>query len=332
MTPPTSLPAAILGAGLMGGWHADAAARAGGGVVAVYDRDNGRAGRLARRHGARVATSSADAVSGAAVAHVCTPPATHDALAREALAAGAAVLCEKPLAETAEETRALLDAAEAAGRSLVPVHQYVFQPGALEAASLLPSLGTLLHVECYAASAGAEGEGAPSPDEVAASILAHPLSLIARLSPALAEPARWSAERPRAGELRATAGGMPSAAIVISMAARPTANSMRLVGEGGTVHLDLFHGFAVVERGGAATRGAKLARPFAVASRAAGAAGANLARRALRGETAYPGLRELVRRAYDAVRSGGPPPIAAREVLAVAAVRDAILAAAGVRL
>jgi hypothetical protein len=45
-------------------------------------------------------------------------------------------------------------------------------------------------------------------------------------------------------------------------------------------------------------------------------------------EAAYPGLRELVRRTYDAIDSESPPPIEARETLAVALARDAIIKAA----
>ena len=50
------------------------------------------------------------------IVHVLTPPQTHDALVRQALAAGAHVICEKPMTGTADETAALLDTAAAAGR------------------------------------------------------------------------------------------------------------------------------------------------------------------------------------------------------------------------
>ena len=49
-------------------------------------------------------------------------------------------------------------------------------------------------------------------------------------------------------------------------------------------------------------------------------------RRAARGETAYPGLRELIRRTYASIADEAPPPITPEETLAVAAARDAILA------
>src|SRR5690606_27166749 len=60
------------------------------------------------------------------IVHVLTPPQTHAPLVRQALAAGAHVICEKPMTGTAEETGALLDAAAAAGRVLVESRNLLF--------------------------------------------------------------------------------------------------------------------------------------------------------------------------------------------------------------
>ncbi|CAN5724517.1 hypothetical protein BH23GEM3_BH23GEM3_10100 [soil metagenome] len=91
---------------------------------------------------------------------------------------------------------------------------------------------------------------------------------------------------------------------------------------------DIEHGFCVVESG-TVSRTRKLLRPFHHSALFFTAAAQNLGKRALRREPAYPGLRELVRRFHAAADSGGPPPIAARETIAVAAARDQLLAAAG---
>ena len=98
-----------------------------------------------------------------------------------------------------------------------------------------------------------------------------------------------------------------------------------MTGTNGTAHVDLFHGFAAFE-GGGHSRGRKLARPFARGAGTLAHAGENLVRRAARGETAYPGLQELIRRTYASIDSGDPPPVTAAETRAVAAARDAILA------
>src|SRR5207237_77261 len=49
---------------------------------------------------------------------IVTPPAFHREQALDAFAAGAHVLCEKPIAMNAAEARAMVDAARAAGRFL----------------------------------------------------------------------------------------------------------------------------------------------------------------------------------------------------------------------
>jgi len=60
---------------------------------------------------------------------VATPPNTHRDIVLAALRAGKDVLCEKPLALTWEDCKAMLDAAEAAGRRLVIAHQHLWADG-----------------------------------------------------------------------------------------------------------------------------------------------------------------------------------------------------------
>ena len=59
---------------------------------------------------------------------VCTPPSSHLPLAVWALQQGFHVLCEKPVAVTRADAAALAVAARAAGRVVVPCHQYRFNP------------------------------------------------------------------------------------------------------------------------------------------------------------------------------------------------------------
>jgi len=92
------------------------------------------------------------------------------------------------------------------------------------------------------------------------------------------------------------------------------------------MHADLFHGF-VFDDQRKLSRAGKIIRPFGNAAGTFGAATINLARRTLRREQAFPGLRELVRLFYDAIRSGSAPPISVAETLDVAAERDTIMRA-----
>ncbi|HZU81552.1 MAG TPA: Gfo/Idh/MocA family oxidoreductase, partial [Polyangiaceae bacterium] len=59
---------------------------------------------------------------------VTTPPSEHARIARDALSRGLHVLCEKPLATTAEEARAMASSAREARRVLFPCHNYKHAP------------------------------------------------------------------------------------------------------------------------------------------------------------------------------------------------------------
>jgi predicted dehydrogenase len=325
------LRAAIVGAGLMGQWHAHAVARVGGTVAVIVDPVRARALRLARSHPEARLAPQLDALApgDVDVVHVCTPLESHAPLVRAAVERGCHVLVEKPLSATREATAELLRLAESRGVLLCPVHQFLFQPGVLRLSELLPRILPLRHVDYVAASAGADGRSDAERDRVVLDILPHPLSLLERIGPDSIQSIDWQLQHPVPGELRASGRmGTASVSLLVSLGGRPTRNTLRLIGGGGSVHLDLFHGFAVAEPG-AASRRHKILHPFALSGATAFGAARNLAVRAMRVELAYPGLRELVRRFYAAVRDGGPAPISAEETLAVATVRDRLAGCVG---
>jgi predicted dehydrogenase len=71
------------------------------------------------------------------VIDVCTPNRTHAAIVLAALGSGKHVLCEKPLATTAEEVRAMRDAAGRAGRLLMAAQHFRFDPAARQLKALI---------------------------------------------------------------------------------------------------------------------------------------------------------------------------------------------------
>ncbi len=329
MGQPRPLRAAIIGAGLMGRWHAEAARRAGAKITTVADNDPRRSASLARQFGARAISRLEDALSpdAADVVHVCTPSETHADLIRKALSARLHVLTEKPLTSNAGLTAELLALAESAKVLLCPVHQMLFQSGVTRMLEKREEIGPICQLAAVICSAGADGSDDRVRDRLAFDILPHPLSLAARIIPSGITGARWRASRPAAGEVQVIGSvGAVGIAILISTHGRPTRNTLRVTGEGGSWHSDLFHGFGFQEVG-SLSRLSKLARPFSVAGSTVAAASDNLFRRALRTEPAFPGLRELVRQFYDAVRAGGQSPVAPPEALEVAAARDTIVTA-----
>ena len=325
---PASLRVGVVGAGLMGRWHAHAVARVGGRVVAVIDPNAERARALADRLPARpVATSDlARALHEhrIEVVHVCAPLSSHEAIARQAIDAGVHALVEKPLAPDAAVTARLHALAAERGVELCPVHQFLFQRGVLDAATALAGLGPIRLIDVVACSAGADRAGDDAREQVAIDILPHGLALARRLLSAPLGDVRWQVGQGPMGEIRATGdvAGV-SVTLTVSMRSRPTENSLTVRCDRGTVRANLFHGYATIERG-TPSRLDKIGRPIVGSTLVLGAAVGNLVERAVSRDVAYPGLAELVRRFHLACARLGPAPISADDSIDVARARDGI--------
>jgi predicted dehydrogenase len=321
--------AAIIGAGLMGRWHADAVRRIGGRVAIIVDPDEVARHALGRRHpGARLVPDfdAALLATTSTAAHICTPVSTHAAMATALVGAGIHALVEKPLTASAESTTTLMAAAQARGVVVCPVHQFLFQGGTRRLLRWLPTLGTVRRVEFSTCSAGALGDDAASLDDLIGEVLPHPLALFRAILGTPLERVNWQTAHPTPGEFRALAtAGSAILDVAISAHGRPTENTLRVVADEGSVTVDLFHGYAT-RHSSTVSRRAKITAPFVKSGKAFGGASANLVLRVARREPAYPGLRELVRAFYAAIGSGGPAPIEPDAVTDVAISRDRLLA------
>lgn len=321
---------AIVGAGLMGRWHAATARRLGARVVAIVDPDPARASALAAHHGARVLADVAGLLEAPrpAVAHVCSPLASHAASCEALLGAGCHVICEKPLAATAVEVERLLGRAGAVGRSLLPVHQFASQRGVASVSRRAATLAPLSRVSIDICTAGADGGDSSRRNELLLDALPHPLSVLRTWWPDCSLAGLdWHVQHPQAGELLASADIAGATAVIgISCSARPPEASACLRGAGGTARVDFFHGYATFD-GAAVSRGQKVLRPFAHSVRNVAAAGTNLLRRTVDWEPAYPGLRDFVRSCYRHFDGTGLPPVSVADVLDVYRARDIIRAA-----
>ena len=118
-----SLAVGVIGTGVMGAEHARLLRKAASGahLAAVCDADMARASAAAQ--GAAVFTDAhalidSDLVQAVVIA---SPDATHAGYALACIAAGKPVLCEKPIAATAAEGLAIVQAESALGRRLVTV-------------------------------------------------------------------------------------------------------------------------------------------------------------------------------------------------------------------
>ncbi len=118
---------------------------------------------------------------------VSTPPARHVPDALAALAAGAAVIVEKPLATTLQAADELVAADEAAGHRTGYAENLAFAPIVLRATSLVRGLGPLRHVDARMLQSR-PGWGDFLTEEWGGGVLfdlgAHPLAIVVLLADA----------------------------------------------------------------------------------------------------------------------------------------------------
>jgi myo-inositol 2-dehydrogenase/D-chiro-inositol 1-dehydrogenase len=125
----------VIGCGVMGADHARllSAGGSGGRLVAVHDADASRAAAIAAgSKETRVIDTALGLIADSAVDAVliASPDETHAALTIACIEAGKHVLCEKPLAATLDDCRAVVAAEIRAGRRLVQVgFMRRFDPG-----------------------------------------------------------------------------------------------------------------------------------------------------------------------------------------------------------
>lgn len=136
----------VIGAGVMGAAHVRTLTDSvpGARVTAVYDFDLDRAADVAGAVGAATSADGQALIEDGAVEAViiAAPDPLHEELTLACLAAGKPVLCEKPLATSAEGSRRVVDAEVAAGRRLIQVgFMRRFDPAFLELRGLVADGG-----------------------------------------------------------------------------------------------------------------------------------------------------------------------------------------------
>ncbi|MCU1320299.1 MAG: gfo/Idh/MocA family oxidoreductase, partial [Edaphobacter sp.] len=155
MTDLKKLRIGIVGCGKIADGHAEVVQHLEGAeLVAVCDREPLLAEQLAVRYGVpgwygdlgqMLERERLDVV------HITTPPGVHLALTRQCVAAGAHVFLEKPLALTAPESQALIDAVVSGGRQMSINYWPNFDPPAMEFKAMLAQgvIGEPVHVEAF---------------------------------------------------------------------------------------------------------------------------------------------------------------------------------------
>jgi myo-inositol 2-dehydrogenase / D-chiro-inositol 1-dehydrogenase len=113
---------AMLGAGRMAKVHAEAISAAGARLVTVFDVAEAAAVSLASKTGASAARTAEEALSHPEITAVlvATSSDTHVKYVIDAVQAGKAVMCEKPLAPTLSRSATVRGRAERSRRKRLP--------------------------------------------------------------------------------------------------------------------------------------------------------------------------------------------------------------------
>lgn len=328
----------IVGCGIIANAHLPYVIAAGGEPVAVCDLSIAAAGELADRFGIQrvyqhlgdmLACERLDAV------HILTPPHTHARVAVAVLEKGIPALVEKPLALRVEDVEAMSAAARRGHTFFTADHNRLFDPPMLEARRLFESgeLGELVAIESYQAgmaserqwleelSGGGIGDLVPHP----LYLQLHFLGAVSRLE-AMAFSLKGDGQ---IEELRVLMQGEGrTGSLTISMNASPMMNTLKLCGSRMTVEVNLNNMTIVKRRNYDVPKIIAKPLPNLDESWQLVSQTARTTVDFVRGKVRfYPGMGELIRRFYDAIRRGTPPPVTETEAAAVVDVTARIWAA-----
>ena len=326
-------------------------------IVAVCDRELLMAQQLAERFGIKQCFSDVGELLRTAapeVVHITTPPQSHFALAKQCLNSGCHIYVEKPFTLTADETDELLELATALNLKVTPGHNLQFT---LESQRMRKAIsagflgGKPIHVEGYftydlgdtsyaQALLGSQAHWVRKlPGRLFHNLISHGIAGLAEFLDDEIEELTATAHQSRQlqqlgmedllDELRVLmrdASGT-TASFCFSTQIKPGLNQLRIYGPVNSIIVDHVSGSIIRNRSRSYKSYLTYFIPPLVAAREhltnARTNIANFVRRKLYQDF---GMKELIERFYDSIRSNGPPPIPYREIILTARLMDEIFA------
>ena len=286
------------------------------------------------------------------VLHITTPPQSHLALTRQAVAAGCHVFMEKPVALVHADVEALVAAVVEEKKKLTVNYWPNFEVQALELHRLYDAgvLGNVVHLESYtgydlAGEFGLALQRDPDhwvhrlPGKLFQNMMDHVLNKIVPFLDdedpyvhAIAYKRDAGTPEPGAGEildeLRVIIKGERTSAYATFCAnARPVGQTLRVYGTKATAHLDFNARTLVLERKQSFPSAlGRLRPPFQVAGDYFRQGLRNVGRFRRHQFHFFDGMRTLLTEFYQCIENDTEPPIAYRDILRVSALMEQIFA------
>jgi predicted dehydrogenase len=341
------LRAAVIGCGAIAYEHLPfLASSAAAELTAVCDRSPALAHAAAQRFGPAAEFTDVGVMLAEVrpdVVHVLTPPQTHDQIVRAALAAGAHVICEKPMAANEAETAGLLDAAAQAGRVLVESRNLLWNDPMLQLVELIRAgdLGQvvecdlLMTVDFLSGPFGdpnLAGPGVALPGGAVHDFLPHLVFGFQALTGARETRDLRGFLMNRSGNPRAgfdfldvlVDAGTARGRLRLAADAYPAAFEIVVRGTKGTVSTDIYNPFLLVSGDGHVGKRAPLGL-IGDGGRLIRAGARNLRDKIMQHGPMH-GMGRMLDAIYQALRAGDPPPIRPEDMLASARLCDRVIA------
>src|SRR6266568_168576 len=346
---------AIVGCGKVADQHVNAIHRIPDcGIVSLCDRELLMAKQLGERFGVSQCFSDVKEMLGAIspdVVHITTPPQSHYSLARQCLESGSHVYLEKPFTITAGEAESLIAFAESCGLKITVGHNYLFTLEMLEMHRLVKEGflgGRPVHLESYwSYDLGDTSYVAPVlgnrhhwvrqlPGQLFHNIISHGIAKLAEfLDDEVAEVVATAHQSEQLRDLGAQEV-MDELRVLMRDTNGTTAlfcfstqvkglNQLRVYGPANSITADIITGSLVRT----ANRSYKsyltyFVPPLKNACEYLRNARLNVTNFLRRRLYQHFGMKELIERFYNSIRTGGPPPIPYREILLTARIMDEI--------
>jgi predicted dehydrogenase len=347
---------AIVGCGKIADQHVMAIRRlADCTIVSLCDRELLMAKQLGERFGVSECFCDLDEMlqkTKPDVVHITTPPQSHFSLAKQCLKFGSHVYVEKPFTVTAREAESLTQIADRRNLKVTAGHNLQFTLEMIEMRRLVKEGflgGKPLHLESYFSYDLGDKSYAGAllgnrqhwvrqlPGKLLHNIISHGVAKLAEfLVDELTEVIAIADQSPR---LRSFGGNEvqdelrvlirdksgTTAFFCFSTQIKPALNQLRLFGPSGSIVVDLASG-SLVRNGDHSYKSylTYFVPPFQTACEHLRNAASNLANFLRRRLYQDFGMKELIERFYNSIRTGGDPPIPYREIILTARVMDEI--------